>query len=70
MRLPDSIKQELLRERDVQREYGFTGPYLRKRRRLGLDPVHIKINRSVWYERTAIDQFIARHRVNPAGGAL
>jgi hypothetical protein len=55
--------QNLLREPDVTREYPFSAPWLRKRRRLHLPPAFVRIGRMVFYERSELDAFVKLHRV-------
>ena len=53
----------LLSEREVHKEYGFTIPWLRKRRRVGDGPPHLKIGALVRYRREDIDEFLRSHVV-------
>jgi hypothetical protein len=57
--------QKLLREPDVIRDYPFSAPWLRKRRRLRLPPAFVRIGRMVFYERTELDSFVKSKRVEP-----
>lgn len=59
--------QALLREAEVPREYGFSRPYLRKRRWLRLNPAYVRIGRMIFYERASLENFIAANRVEPGG---
>lgn len=62
----DSL-QKLIREPDVTREYPFTAPWLRKRRRLRLPPAFIRVGRMVFYERSELDAFVKSHRIEANG---
>lgn len=55
---------KLLRDRDVTREYKFSGAWLRKRRWLGLRPAFVRIGRMVYYERNELDSFVQSRRVD------
>jgi predicted DNA-binding transcriptional regulator AlpA len=54
----------VLSEREVHTQYGFSIPWLRKRRRLGDGPPYLKIGALVRYRREDIDQFLRSHVVN------
>ena len=56
---------QLLREREVTREYKLSGPWLRKNRRLKTGPAFIRVGRMVFYRRTDLDAFVVAHRVEP-----
>ena len=53
----------VLKERDVTREYPFTVPWLRKRRRLRLPPTFVRVDRMIFYRREAIEEFLHAHEV-------
>jgi hypothetical protein len=55
----------LLRESAVERDYGLSGSYLRKRRWLRLEPAYIRIGRAIYYHRSDLEKFIAANRVEP-----
>ena len=57
----------LLREAEVTRQYTFSGPWLRKNRRLKTGPPFIRVGRMVLYRRSDLDAFVAAHRVEPNG---
>ena len=57
-------ESELLREREVERRYKFTGPWLRKTRRAGGGPPFIRLGRMIFYKRGDLDAFVAAHRVS------
>lgn len=56
--------KEILNEKEVFREYDLGVPWLRKRRRLGLDPPYMKIGKMVRYRREDIEAFLIDHLVN------
>jgi hypothetical protein len=60
-------ESELLREPEVERQYKFTGPWLRKTRRLGGGPPFVRVNRVIFYRRSDLDAFVAAHRVELDG---
>ena len=60
-------ESELLREPEVKPQYGFTGAWLRKNRRLKTGPPFIRVGRMIFYRRRDLDAFIAAHRVEPNG---
>lgn len=57
----------LLREAGVTRQYKFSGPWLRKNRRLKTGPPFIRIGRMVFYRKSDLDAFVAAHKVEPNG---
>jgi len=42
---------ELLREPEVKRQYGLSGAWLRKSRKLRLGPAFIRVGRMIFYRR-------------------
>lgn len=50
---------EILTEKDVYKDYRLTGPWLRKRRRLGDGPTYMKIGRLIRYRRSDIEAYLA-----------
>ena len=57
------MPKQLLNERELYGEYGFTVPWLRKRRRVGGGPAHLKIGRLVKYRRVDVEAFINAHLI-------
>lgn len=57
--------QRFLREAGVEQEFGLSRAYLRKRRRLHLDPPFSRIGRMVLYDREQVVKFIRSHQVVP-----
>lgn len=66
---PQNTNPALLREREVSREYGFSRPWLRRRRLLHLPPTFIRIGQSVYYARRDLEAFVEEHTVKLPGGA-
>jgi predicted DNA-binding transcriptional regulator AlpA len=61
------VSKQLLSERELHSEYGLSVPWLRKKRRLGGGPAHLKLGRLVRYRRVDIDAYIAAHVVEDRG---
>lgn len=61
----DHIAARLLRETQVHGTYGFSAPWLKKRRRLHLPRDLVRVGRTIYYERCVLEKFIANHRVAP-----
>lgn len=59
--------EQLLHERDAARILGVSVHWLRRKRWEGGGPPYIKLGRAVRYERNALLQWIADHRI---GGAI
>ncbi|MGA2076710.1 MAG: hypothetical protein ABSH52_24750 [Terriglobia bacterium] len=62
-------KAELLREPEVGRTYKFTGPWLRKQRRLKRGPPFIQLGRMIFYSVRDLNDFVSAHRIMPDGDA-
>jgi len=58
----------LLNENDLEREYGLSKPWLRKRRRLKHAPPFIRLDRMIKYNRSALESWLAQHVVEPRNG--
>jgi hypothetical protein len=54
-----------LREREVTRQYGLSGAWLRKNRKLRLGPAFIRVGRMIFYRREDLDAFVKAHRIEP-----
>lgn len=67
--MSERFTAKLLREKEVHGQFGFSRPWLKKRRQLNLPPAFVRIGRAVYYERSALEQFIARCRVTPGDQA-
>jgi predicted DNA-binding transcriptional regulator AlpA len=61
--MTEHITARLLREKEVPRAYGFSQPWLKKRCRLNLPPDFVRVGRTIYYERSALEEFIAGCRV-------
>lgn len=55
--------REILNEREVWEEYGFTIPYLRRARRERRGPRFLKVGKLVRYRRADIEAYLAAHAV-------
>jgi len=55
----------LLREREVIQRYGLGGPFLRKRRRLGLEPIFVKVGRCVFYRVRDLENWLEKGAIHP-----
>lgn len=64
-KLVQSTTPLYLDEKTTARSYGFSIPWLRKRRRLGLAPRFYRVNRMVRYAREDLRLFLAEHAVEP-----
>jgi hypothetical protein len=60
--------KEVLDEREVFAGYNLGISWLRKRRRLRLDPTYIRIGRMVRYRREDIESFLIDHLVSTTEG--
>jgi predicted DNA-binding transcriptional regulator AlpA len=59
--------QPLLHEAQAARMLGLSPAWLQRKRWEGAGPAYIKHGRAVRYELTAIEEWIASHRVTSAG---
>lgn len=59
------MPNEMLKERDIEVQYGLTRPWLRRARRESRGPTFLRIGRMVRYRRADIEEFLARHTVRP-----
>jgi hypothetical protein len=55
--------REVLTEREVWEEYGFTIPFLRRARRERYGPRFLKVRRMVRYRRADIEAYLSKHSV-------
>jgi predicted DNA-binding transcriptional regulator AlpA len=55
--------REVLNEREVEEEYGFKIPYLRRARRERRGPRFLKLGKLVRYCRTDIEAYLSAHAV-------
>jgi hypothetical protein len=55
--------REILNEREVWLEYGFTIPYLRRARRELRGPKFLKVGKLVRYRRGDVETYLAAHEV-------
>lgn len=53
----------LLREKDVNAEYGPTVPWLRKMRRLRGGPRFLRIGKMIFYRREDLEAFFTAHLI-------
>lgn len=58
-----SARKEILDERELTQEYGLSGPWLKKQRRLRKPPPFLRFGRMIKYRRDDIEKFIAAHVV-------
>jgi len=58
-----NIDRLVLNEREVEQEYGFTIPYLRRARRKRQGPRFLKIGKLVRYRRKDIEAYLDAHKV-------
>lgn len=58
--------KRLLTEVDVENEYGLPRRTLQARRQLGQPPSFVKVGARVYYERSAIEEFITSCTHTPA----
>lgn len=52
-------------ESDLEREYGLSRPWLRKRRRLNDGSPFLRLNRMIKYSRSAVESWLTQHVVDP-----
>ena len=63
-RMEDGMaNREILNEREVWQEYGFTIPYLRRARRERRGPRFLKVGKLVRYRRSDIETYLTAHAV-------
>ena len=55
--------REILNEREVWEEYGFTIPYLRRARRERRGPRFLKVGKLVRYRRSDIEAYLSANAV-------
>jgi predicted DNA-binding transcriptional regulator AlpA len=53
--------REVLNEREVGEEYGFTIPFLRRARRERRGPRFVKVGRMVRYRRADVEAYLSAH---------
>lgn len=58
-----SGQREVLNEREVWEEYGFTIPFLRRARRERRGPRFLKVGKMVRYRRADIESYLSAHAV-------
>jgi hypothetical protein len=58
----EMINREVLNEREVREEYGFTIPFLRRARRERRGPRFLKVGKLVRYRRADIETYLAAMR--------
>ena len=56
-------KREVLNEREVWEEYGFTIPFLRRARRERRGPRFLKVGKMVRYRRADVEAYLSAHVV-------
>jgi predicted DNA-binding transcriptional regulator AlpA len=59
----EMVNREILNEREVWEEFGFSIPYLRRARRERRGPRFLKIGKLVRYRRTDIEAYLSLHAV-------
>lgn len=65
---PANDKRALLRQSEIEPRYGIGGAFLRKRRRLHLDPPFLRVGRSIYYRVSDLEDWLERCRVAPKIG--
>jgi len=55
--------REVLNEREVWEEYGFTIPFLRRARRERRGPRFLKVGKMIRYRRADIEAYLSAHAV-------
>jgi predicted DNA-binding transcriptional regulator AlpA len=55
--------REVLNEREVWEEYGFTIPFLRRARRERRGPRFLKVGKMVRYRRADVEAYLSAHAV-------
>ena len=64
------MQPELLTEREVSADYGFSVPWLRRARIERHGPAFLRIGRMIRYRRADIEAFLARQLVSTAEAGL
>jgi predicted DNA-binding transcriptional regulator AlpA len=59
----EMANREVLNEREVWEEYGFTIPFLRRARRERRGPRFMKVGKMVRYRRADIEAYLVAHAV-------
>jgi predicted DNA-binding transcriptional regulator AlpA len=59
----EMANREVLNEREVWEEYGFTIPFLRRARRERRGPRFLKVGKMVRYRRADIELYLSAHAV-------
>jgi predicted DNA-binding transcriptional regulator AlpA len=62
-------RQPLLHEAQAAKMLGLSSAWLQRKRWEGAGPAYVKHGRAVRYELSAIEDWIASHRVTPIGEA-
>jgi predicted DNA-binding transcriptional regulator AlpA len=62
--------QYLLKDKDVEREFGIARSTLCKKRVTGGGPTFVRIGRGVYYERTEVIRWLEAHRVKSTSEVL
>ena len=57
------VNREVLNEREVWEEYGFTIPFLRRARRERRGPRFMKVGKMVRYRRADVEAYLTAHVV-------
>jgi predicted DNA-binding transcriptional regulator AlpA len=57
------VNREVLNEREVWEEYGFTIPFLRRARRERRGPRFMKVGKMVRYRRADVEAYLSAHVV-------
>jgi hypothetical protein len=57
------VNREVLNEREVWEEYGFTIPFLRRARRERRGPRFLKVGKMVRYRRADVEAYLSAHVV-------
>ena len=55
--------REVLTEREVGEEYGFTIPFLRRARRERRGPRFLKISKMIRYRRADVEAYLSAHAI-------
>lgn len=59
----EMANREVLNEREVWEEYGFTIPFLRRARRERRGPRFLKVGKMVRYRRADVETYLSAHAV-------
>jgi len=57
------VNRDVLNEREVWEEYGFTIPFLRRARRERRGPRFLKVGKMVRYRRADVEAYLSAHVV-------